>query len=119
MDPGAAVNPALTRSDAGSAVLTFMRVAPGTSRALNAAQEEMLSALFGNSNRLAVTGVTKCRTALDLAERGLVTVTDGSLTRRGGSGVIAATPRPDPRRRYEERCRAVVCSITSRRSVER
>jgi hypothetical protein len=94
MDSGATVNPALIRSDAGSpAVLTFMRVAPGMSRALNAAQQQMLSALSGNSNRLAVTGVTNCRIALDLAERGLVTVTDGSLTRRGGSGVIAATLR--------------------------
>jgi hypothetical protein len=94
MGSGATVNPALTRSEAGSpAVLSFMRVAPGVSRALNAAQQEMLSALCGNSNRLAVTGVTDCRIALDLAERGLVTVTDGSLTRRGGAGVIAATLR--------------------------
>jgi hypothetical protein len=97
MDSGASVDPALIRSDAGSAaVLTFMRGAPGMPRALNAAQQEMLSALCGNSNRLAVTGVTNCRIALDLAERGLVTVTDGSLTRRGGSGVIAATVRRPP-----------------------
>jgi hypothetical protein len=47
---------------------------------------------YGNSNRLAVTGVTQSH-RLDLAERGLVTVTGGSLTRRGGAGVIAATLR--------------------------
>jgi hypothetical protein len=97
MASGATVNTTLVRSDAGSpAVLTFMRVAPGMSRALNAAQQEMLSALCGNSNLLSVTGVTNCRIALDLAERGLVTVTDGSLTRRGGAGVIAATLRRPP-----------------------
>jgi hypothetical protein len=46
MDAGAIVNPALIRSGAGSpAVLSFMRVAPGMSRALNAAQQEMLSAI--------------------------------------------------------------------------
>ena len=67
-------------SDGGSAaVLTFMRVAPGTSRSLNGAQQAMLSALCANANRLAVTGVANCCTALDLAERGLVTVTDGKI----------------------------------------
>jgi len=76
-----------------AAVLTFMRVAPGTSRSLNGAEQAMLSALCANANRLAVTGVASCSTALDLAERGLVTLTDGNLTRHGGSGVIAATPR--------------------------
>jgi hypothetical protein len=97
MDSGASVNPTMVASDAGSpAVLTFMRAAPGMSRALNAAQQEMLSALCGNSNLLAVSGVTNCCIALDLAERGLVTVTDGSLTRRGGSGVIAAALRRPP-----------------------
>ena len=80
----------------GSTVLTFMRVAPGTSRSLSGAQQAMLSALGANANRLAVTGVESCRTALDLAERGLVTVTDGNVTRDGGSGVIAATPRRRP-----------------------
>ena len=82
--------------DPASTVLTFMRVAPGTSRSLDGAQQAMLSALSANANRLAVTGVANCRTALDLAERGLVTVTDGNVTRDGGSGVIAATPRRRP-----------------------
>ncbi|MDA0170142.1 hypothetical protein OJ998_13675 [Solirubrobacter taibaiensis] len=82
--------------DSGPTVLTFMRVAPGTSRSLNGAQQAMLSALCANANRLAVTGVENCRTALELAERGLVTVTDGNVTRHGGSGVIAATPRRRP-----------------------
>jgi hypothetical protein len=82
--------------DPASTVLTFMRVAPGTSRSLDGAQQAMLSALSANANRLAVTGVANCCTALDLAERGLVTVTDGNVTRDGGSGVIAATPRRRP-----------------------
>jgi hypothetical protein len=68
-----------------------MRAAPGMPRALSAAQQAMLNALRRSPDRLAVTGVASCRTALDLAERGLVTVTDGNLTRRGGAGVIAAT----------------------------
>ena len=64
MDSGATVNPAEIRTDVGSAaVLSFMRVAPGMPRALDAAQREMLGALCGNSNRLAVTGVTSCRIA--------------------------------------------------------
>jgi hypothetical protein len=97
MDSGPTGDPTVLRTDAGSAVvLTFMRVAPGTSRSLNGAQQAMLSALCANANRLAVTGVANCRTALDLAERGLVTVTDGNVTRDGGSGVIAATPRRRP-----------------------
>jgi len=79
--------------DPAPTVLTFMRVAPGTSRSLNGAQQAMLGALCANANQLTVTGVAHCRTALDLAERGLVTVTDGNVTRDGGSGVIAATPR--------------------------
>ena len=82
--------------DQAPTVLTFMRVAPGTSRSLDGAQQAMLSALCANGNRLAVTGVVHCRTALELAERGLVTVTDGNVTRDGGSGVIAATPRRRP-----------------------
>jgi hypothetical protein len=97
MDSGTTGDPTVLRTDVGSAaVLTFMRVAPGTSRSLNGAQQAMLSALCANANRLAVTGVANCRTALDLAERGLVTVTDGNVTRDGGSGVIAATPRRHP-----------------------
>ena len=82
--------------DPAPTVLTFMRVAPGTSRSLDGAQQAMLSALCASANRLAITGVANCRTALDLAERGLVTVTDGNVTRDGGSGVIAATPRRRP-----------------------
>jgi hypothetical protein len=94
MDPRASVNAApVTGVAAPSAVLTFMRAAPGMPRALSAAQQAMLSALRRSPGRLAVTGVLSCRTALDLAERGLVTVTDGSLTRHGGAGVIAATDR--------------------------
>ena len=82
--------------DQAPTVLTFMRVAPGTSRSLDGNQQAMLSALCANANRLAVTGVANCRTALELAERGLVTVTDGNVTRDGGSGVIAATSRRRP-----------------------
>ena len=94
MDSGPTEDSTVLRSDGGSAaVLTFIRVAPGTSRSLNGAQQAMLSALCANANRLVVTGAANCCTALDLAERGLVTVMDGNLTRRGGSGVIAATPR--------------------------
>jgi len=97
MDAGSTGDFTVPGTDAGSAaVLTFMRVAPGTSRSLNDAQQAMLSALCANANRLAVTGVANCRTALDLAERGLVTVTDGNVTRDGGSGVIAATARRGP-----------------------
>jgi hypothetical protein len=97
MDPRAPVNAApFTSAAASPAVLTFMRAAPGMPRALSAAQQAMLSALRRSPDRLAVTGVVSCRTALDLAERGLVTVTDGSLTRRGGAGVIAATGRRRP-----------------------
>src|SRR3954454_4604082 len=92
MDSGLTEDCSGLRGDAESAAgLTFMRVAPGTSRSLNGAQQAMLSALCANANRLAVTGVANCCTALDLAERGLVTITDGNLTRHGGSGVI--TPR--------------------------
>src|SRR6478609_2503685 len=94
MDPSPTEDSSELTSEGGSAaVLTFMRVAPGTSRSLNGAQQAMLGALCANANRLAVTGLASCCTALDLAERGLVTVTDGNVTRRGGSGVIAATPR--------------------------
>ena len=97
MDSGPTGDPTVLGADGESAaVLTFMRVAPGTSRSLTVAQQAMLSALGANANRLAVTGVANCRTALDLAERGLVTVTDGNVTRDGGSGVIAATPRRRP-----------------------
>src|SRR3954454_24277236 len=92
MDPGLTEDSTVLRSDGGSgAVLSFMRVAPGTSRSLNPAQQAMLSALCANADRLAVTGFANCCPALDLAERGLVTITDGNLTRHGGSGVI--TPR--------------------------
>src|SRR3954470_16580368 len=95
MDSGPTEDSTALRSDAGSAaLLTCMRVAPGTSRSLNGPQQAMLSALSANANRLAVTGVANCCTALDLAERGLVMITDGNLTRGGGSGVIA------PRRRH-------------------
>jgi hypothetical protein len=97
MDPGPTGDSTPLDSDGGSAaVLTFMRVAPGTSRSLNGAQQAMLGALCANANRLAVTGVANCCTALDLAERGLVTVTDGNVTRHGGSGVIAASPHRRP-----------------------
>ena len=97
MDSGPTRDPTvLGTAEESAAVLTFMRVAPGTSRSLNDAQQAMLSALCANANRLTVTGVAHCRTALDLAERGLVTVTDGNVTRDGGSGVIAATARRRP-----------------------
>src|SRR3954467_10196413 len=90
MNSGPTEDSTVLRSDGGSAaVLTFMRVAPGTSRSLNGPQQAMLSALCANANRLAVTGVANCCTALDLAERGLVMITDGNLTRSGGAGVIA------------------------------
>ena len=82
--------------DPAPTLLTFMRVAPGTSRSLDSAQQAMLSALCANANQLTVTGVANCRTALDLAERGLVTVTHGTVTRDGGTGVIAATRRRRP-----------------------
>jgi hypothetical protein len=97
MDPRAPVTATpRTSAAASSAVLTFMRAAPGMPRPLGAAQQAMLAALRRSPDRLAVTGVVSCRTALDLAERGLVTVTDGNLTRRGGAGVIAATDRRRP-----------------------
>jgi len=97
MEPGPTGDSTVLGTDETSAaVLSFMRVAPGTSRSLNGAQQAMLGALCANANRLAVTGIANCRTALDLAERGLVTVTDGNVTRGGGSGVIAATPRRRP-----------------------
>ena len=97
MDPGSTGDSTVLGTDeASAAVLTFMRVAPGTSRSLNGAQQAMLGALCANANQLAVTGIANCRTALDLAERGLVTVTDGNVTRDGGSGVIAAAGRRRP-----------------------
>ena len=63
--------------DPAPTVLTFMRVAPGTSRSLDGTHQAMLSALCANANRLAVTGVANCRTALDLAERVVEDDVDG------------------------------------------